>query len=181
MYLPVILFFIAVFVSVLFMSLRISIEVIAENSGVTYSVKGIILKYIKIAEVKSGTEKPKKPQKAEKEREKILGIIKTAMKKNNGKIFHIEKLSLTGTFSVDDAAANAILYGFFIILWQFIIIFLSAHFTFEHQNYGLYPDFQNDKNELIFQVILRVVILKALLLVLTYYFESKVKNKRKAE
>lgn len=178
MYLPVILVLAGVLVFILLMSLRISVEVIARSSGITYTVKGSILKYIKIAEVKSGSRKKKKGKKdTEKKREKLLGIIKTAVKKNNGKIFHVEKLSLTGSFSLEDAAADAILYGTFLILWQFIIIFLSANFKFEHQNYSFYPDFQNNKNELIFQLILRVVILRVLLLLINYYFESKISNK----
>jgi len=180
MYLQVVLIFVAVFLFLLFMSLRISIEVMVKNSNITYAIKGIIFKYVKIVEIKSGTKKPKKSDRVDKKREKLLGIVETAMKKNRGKIVHIEKLSLSGTFSFDDAAVNAILHGLFIILWQFFIVFLSANFTFEHQNYNFYPDFQNDKNELIFQVILRIVIIKALALIITYYFESRIKNKNKS-
>lgn len=177
MILPVVLSVAAFFVLLLFMSLRISVEVVAENSGIRYTVKGSILKYIKIAEVKSGVKKKDKPGEKDKKREKILGLVKTAFKKNNGKIFHIEKLSLTGTFSVEDAAANAVLHGFFIILWQFFLIFLSANFKLEHQYYRFYPDFQNDRNEFIFQIILRVVIFRALLLIIRYWINSKFKNK----
>ncbi|NLM09520.1 MAG: DUF2953 domain-containing protein [Clostridiaceae bacterium] len=173
MFLPVILFFVAILLLMLFMSLRISIELTAKSSGITYTVKGSIFKYIKIVEVKSGTKKQKRQEKdSEKKRERILDLIRIAI---NGKIFHIEKLSLSGTFSINDAAANAVLYGTFLTLWQFIIILLSANFKLEHQNYSFYPDFQNDKNELIFQLILRVVILKALSLIINYYLESKTK------
>ncbi|AGC67578.1 hypothetical protein Cst_c05560 [Thermoclostridium stercorarium subsp. stercorarium DSM 8532] len=178
MYLPVVFCIIALIIVALFMSLRISIEFTAGSEGISYTVKGIVFKYIKILEIKSNSEKKRKKTKGgEKKRGRILGIIRTAMRKKNGKAVHIEKFSLTGTFSVDDAAANAILYGGFIILWQFAVLFLSEHFTFEHQNYAFYPDFQNDKTEFIFQIIFRVVIFKALLLLARYWLESKINNK----
>lgn len=182
MYLPVLLFLAALLIFVLFMSFRISIEVVADNSGISYTVTGSILKHIKVVEVKSDFNKPKKPKTDKSEnifsRNKILGFIKSAVEKDRGKIFHIEKLSLAGKFSIGDAAADAILYVFFIVLWQFIIIFFSSKFKLEHQNYSLYPDFQNENTELIFQMILRVVILKALLMIINYFFESKRKNKQ---
>lgn len=182
MFLPVLLFFAAVLLIALFMSIRISIELVAKNSGITYTVKGSIFKYINVVEVKSGIKKRKREnEKTDRKREKVLGLIKAAVIRDKGKIFHIEKLSLTGTFSIEDAAANAILYGAFIVLWQFILLILSANFKLEHQNYSFYPDYQNGKNELIFQAILRVVIFKVLLLLINYFIELKKQKKNKAE
>jgi len=177
MCLPVIFCIAAVITLMLSMSLRISVEVTAGDSGINYTIRGSILRYIKILEIKSGTEKKRKPKKkSEKKRDRILGIVKAAFKKKNGKMIHVEKLSLTGTFSTEDAAADAILHGLFIILWQFIIIFLSANFTFEHQNYNFLPDFQNNRNELVFQLILRIVILNALIVLIRYYLSSVLGN-----
>lgn len=176
MYLPVILVLAAILAAMLFMSLRISVEFTAKSSGVTYTIKGSIFKYISIMEVKSGTgRKRRHEEKSGTRREKILDLVRVAIDRKNGKIFHIEKLSLSGTFTTMDAAADSILYGTFLILWQFILILLSANFKLEHQNYSFYPDFHNNRNELIFRLILRVVIFKALLLIIKYYLDSKTK------
>jgi len=178
MYLPVILCIAAVVLLMLFMSLRISVELTAEESGISYTIRGNIFRYIKKMEIRSGSGRKRvNKKKGEKRHDKLLGIIKTAIRKNNGKVIHVEKLSLTGTFSIEDAAANAILYGIFLILWQYIILFLSANFTFEHHNYNLRPDFQNNKNSLFFQIVMRIVVLKALLLLIKHYLETKIKNR----
>lgn len=105
-----------------------------------------------------------------------MKIIGRAVKNKKGKIFHIEKLSLKGTFSIEDAAANAILHGVFMILWQFLLIFLASNFRLEHQHYNLLPDFEHDRNKMIFQAILRVVILNMVLFSIHSFFESKNKK-----
>lgn len=180
MYLPVLLVFVAFLLLLRFLSLRISVELIAKDSGITYTIKGSIFKFIKVMEIKSGTEKKKEWKIDAGEdlfiREKVLGLLGSALKKNKGKIFHIEKLSVKGSFSIKDAAADAILYGTFIMLWQFLLIFLSANFSLEHQNYSFYPDFQNNKNELIFHLIFRVVILKVVLLSVNYLIKTRREN-----
>ncbi|NLN64832.1 MAG: hypothetical protein GX144_05395 [Clostridiaceae bacterium] len=167
----------AVFVPVLLISLlllisfRINIVFIAKDTGITYTIKGDLLKVIKVFEIKSGRDEREKKNWQINQKEKgvlrarFLGLINQAIQEQRGKIFHIEKLSIDGTFSIEDAAANAVLYGLFLILWQFVLIFLAKNFKLEHQYYNFLPDFQNDKNELIFQAIFRVVIFKMLLLV----------------
>lgn len=174
------LFFLLLLV-LLFISFRISIELIANETGITYTIKGNILKVIKVFEVKNGREGKKKRWTTDRQekgalRKKFLGIIKTAIDDRRGKIFHIEKLSLTGSFSLNDAAANAILYGFFLTLWQFLLIFLAANFRLEHQNYNFLPDFQHDRNEMIFHAIFRVVIVNMVLLLI--HNLRKVKQKK---
>jgi len=182
MILPVILVPVAFLLLLLLLSFRINIELIAKDSGITYTISGSILKVVKIYEVKSGSENMGKKvwKTGAKEqntiRKRLLGVIKEAITEQKGKIFHIEKLSVNGTFSTEDAAANAILHGLFLTLWQFLLIFLAANFTLEHQNYNFLPDFRNDRNEFIFHVIFRVVIIKMLLLVLHTLIESRKKK-----
>jgi hypothetical protein len=182
MILPAILVSAVLILLLLLISFRINIELIARDSGITYTVKGSILKVIKVFEIKSGSEEKGKKnwQTDEKEqgfiRKRLLGIIKEAITEQRGKIFHIEKLSVDGTFSIEDAAANAILHGLFLTLWQFLLIFLAANFTLEHQNYNFLPDFRNDRNEFIFHVIFRVLIIHMVLLVLHTLIEARKKK-----
>lgn len=181
MILPVI-FVSAIFLLLLLISFRINIELIAKDSGITYTIKGSLLKVVKVFEIKSGSEEMGRKvwQTDEKEqsfiRKRLFGIIKEAITEQRGKIFHIEKLSVDGTFSIEDAAANAILHGLFLTLWQFLLIFLAANFTLEHQNYNFLPDFRNDRNEFIFHVIFRVVIIQMVLLVLHTLMEARKKK-----
>lgn len=188
MYLPVILAFIALLsVLLLFLSIRISIEFIARETGITYTIKGSVFRYLKVLEVKSGTEKrgKKRWKTGYKEkrlvREKLLGLLQTAVKKRKGRMFHIEELSLNGTFSLEDAAANAVIYGLLLILWQFLLIFLAANFKLERQNYNFMPDFQNDKNEMMFHIIFRVILLKIILLIIHWSVDTKGKKFNKSE
>lgn len=180
MILPVILVFVVFLL--LLLSFRINIELIARDSGITFTVKGSILKVIKVFEVKSGSEKMGKKvwQTGDKERgiirRRVFGIIREALTERKGKIFHIEKLTVDGTFSIEDAAADAILHGLFLTLWQFLLIFLAANFTLEHQNYNFLPDFRNGRNEFIFHIIFRVVIINMLLLVLHTFMEARKKK-----
>ncbi len=182
MILTVILIFVVFLLLLLLLSFRINIELIARDSGIAYTIKGNILKVIKVFEVKSGSEEAGKKvwETDEKEqgfiRKRLFGIIKEALTEQKGKIFHIEKLSVDGTFSIEDAAANAILHGLFLTLWQFLLIFLAANFTLEHQTYNFLPDFRNDRNEFIFHVIFRVVIINMLLLVLHTLIEARKKK-----
>ncbi len=195
MLLPVILIFLTLLFIILLLSFRIFVELIAKNSGITYTIKATIFKYIKVVEVKSGQKskqkKPKRGAEVSKKKwetsakenkaihERVINIISVVLKENRGKVFHIEELSLSGLFSIEDAAVDAILYGIFLALWQFLIIFLSANFRVEHQSYKFYPDFQNNKNELIFHGILRVVLIKVLLLVVENNIHTKLKKFRK--
>jgi energy-coupling factor transporter transmembrane protein EcfT len=182
MILPVIFVLAGFVLLLLLLSFRIHIELIATDSGITYTISGNIMKVVKIYEVKSGSgDKDKKMRKAggkDKDtiRKRLLGVIKEAITEQRGKIFHIEKLSVDGTFSIEDAAANALLYGLFLTLWQFLLIFLSANFTLEHQKYNFMPDFRNDRNEFIFHAIFRVVIIRMLLLVIHSLIESRKKK-----
>ena len=66
MFLPVILFFVAILLLMLFMSLRISIELTAKSSGITIRLKGSIFKYIKIVEVKKRHKKQKRQKRQRK-------------------------------------------------------------------------------------------------------------------
>ena len=87
MYLPVILVLAAILAAMLFMSLRISVEFTAKSSGVTYTIKGRIFKYISIMEVKSGTgRKRRHEEKSGKRRKKILDLVRVAIDRKNGKI-----------------------------------------------------------------------------------------------
>lgn len=187
MVLPVFLTPVFLLLLLLLISFRINIEFIAKDSGMTYTIKGNILKVVKVFEIKSGREEKRKKHWRVNNKEKgfirkrLIGIIKTAIDDQRGKIFHIEKLSVNGTFSIEDAAANAILYGLFLILWQFLLIFLSANFKLEHENFNFLPDFRNDRNELIFHVIFRVVIFNIVMLVLHNLIEARKKKTRKSE
>ena len=166
----------------LFISFRINIELIASETGITYTVKGSLLKVIKLFEVKSGEEAKggKSWQTDEKEqaflRKRVFGILWEAMVEHKGKVLHIEKLSVNGTFSIEDAAANALLYGLFMALWQFLLIFLAANFTLENQCYHFMPDFRHDRNELIFHAIFRILILHVLMLVIHNLIEARKKK-----
>jgi hypothetical protein len=179
---PVILVAVVFIVLLLLISFRINIELIATDSGITYTIKGSILKVVKVFEVKSGSEEMGKKtwQTSEKEqgfiRKRLFGVIREAITEQKGKVFHIEKLSVDGTFSIEDAAANAILHGLFLTLWQFLLIFLAANFTLEHQYYNFLPDFRNDRNEFIFHVIFRVVIFNMVMLVLHTMIEARKKK-----
>jgi hypothetical protein len=163
---------------------RIWVELIAKDSSFTYTIKGTILKYIPIFEIKSGTEKKgrKKWRLGSKEKKTVrtdfLNLIGGAIRKNKGKILHIEKLELTGSFSVEDAAANAIIYGIILVLWNYFIIALSAWFSLEHGSFSLVPDFQNNTNKLMFHAVFRVMLLNVLILILFckdkhLYFSTK--------
>jgi hypothetical protein len=195
MHLPVIFIFLSFLFLILLLSFRISLEVIAKKSGIAYTVKATLFKYVKVVEVKSGQKKTKKSEKSTEGRkkkwktsdkeskaihERVIDIIYAILKKNRGKIFHIEELSISGSFSLEDAALDAILYGTLIILWQFLIIYLSANFSLEHQSFKFYPDFKNNTNELVFHGILRVVIIQAIFVLIKYSIDKK-KIKRKSE
>lgn len=184
MNLPVFLLIPGLLLLLLLLSLRISVEFIAKDTGISYSVRGSVFKFLKLFELKSGVTANKKRSYEEgKEtiREKILSMVDNAIKEHRGKIFHIEKLSLKGTFSIEDAAANAILYGLFMILWQFLLIFLSTHFKLEHQNYNFLPDFQHDRNELTFHAILRVVLFNLVVFIIHNLIDERRKKYSKSE
>jgi len=172
MYLPVFLIPFLLILLLLLTNFRIWVEFIARDSTVTYTIKGTILKYVPIFEVKSGTEKKgrKKWRLGSKEKKTIrtnfINLIVGAVRKNKGKMLHIEKLELTGSFSVEDAAANAILYGIFLVLWNYFIIALSAWFNLEHGNFNVVPDFQNNRNRFMFHAVFRVMLLNVLILIL---------------
>ncbi len=153
-------------------SLRISVWLVAKDTGITYNIQLNILKFIKVFEVKSGTRKRKKRRKSETKEKKrahstVYGIFSHALHNHKGKVLHIEKLDLQGTFSTKDAAANAILFGILMILWQWLLIFLTAHFSLEHQNFHILPDFQNHRNEMVLHFIFRIVFMKILFLILS--------------
>jgi len=188
MYLPVILASIALLsMLLLFLSIRISIEFIARETGITYTIKGSVFRYVKVLEVKSGTEKRwKKRRKAgSKERrlvrDRLPGLIQTALKRRKGRMFHIEELSLNGTFSIKDAAANAVIYGVLLILWQFLLIFLAANFKLERHNYNFMPDFKNNKNEMMLHIIFRFIPLKIILLIIHWIADTNGKKFNKSE
>lgn len=171
MVLPVFLM-LAILIFVLMNSFRIQIELSAREEIISYTIRGSILKVITLFKITDNDEKKsRKPQKSDgKEKgsfgKRVFEIIREAILDHRGKIIHIERLSVDGTFSIEDAAANAILYGIFLSLWQFLLIFLAANFRLEHQSYNFLPDFRNDRNEFIFQLIFRVVILNMVLLVI---------------
>ncbi len=170
MVLPVFLI-LAALIFILMNSFRIHIELTARDERISYTIRGSILKVITLFRVTDGDEeKRRKPESDGKEKgsfgKRVFGIIREAILDHRGKIIHIEKLSVDGTFSIEDAAANAILYGIFLSLWQFLLIFLAANFRLEHQSYNFLPDFRNDRNEFIFHLIFRVVILNMVLLVI---------------
>ena len=134
MHLPVIFIFLSFLFLILLLSFRISLEVIAKKSGITYTVKATLFKYVKVVEVKSGQKKTKKSEKSTEGRkkkwktsdkeskaihERVIDIIYAILKKNRGKIFHIEELSISGSFSLEDAALDAILMAHF----YFVAIF----------------------------------------------------------
>ena len=164
----------------LFIRFRIYIEFTAKESEITYTIKGKILKVIKVFEVNSG-EKDKKQAKINEKKEyskdnNVLKIFRKVIAEQRGKLIHIEKLSVDGTFSIEDAAANALLYGLFLTLWQFLLIFLAANFSLEHQSYNFLPDFQKDRNEMVFCSILRVEAVHMVLLVLHILMEARKKK-----
>jgi hypothetical protein len=57
MYLPVFLIIFLLVLLLLLANFRIHVELIAKDADITYTIKGTILKYIPIFEIKSGTEK----------------------------------------------------------------------------------------------------------------------------
>ena len=59
MHLPVIFIFLSFLFLILLLSFRISLEVIAKKSGITYTVKATLFKYVKVVEVKSGQKNEK--------------------------------------------------------------------------------------------------------------------------
>jgi len=175
MYMPV--FLISFFLLILLLLLanfRIFVEFIAKDAGIAYTVKGTILKYIPVFEIKRGTEEKGRKQWMLGLKEKrtlhrnFLNLIVGAVRKNKGKKLHIEKLELTGSFSIEDAAANAIIYGIILSLWNCFIILLSAWFSLEHGNFSLVPDFQNNRNKLMFHAVFRIMLLNVLVLILLY-------------
>jgi hypothetical protein len=172
MYLPVFLIIFLLVLLLLLANFRIHVELIAKDADITYTIKGTILKYIPIFEIKSGTEKKgrKKWRLGLKEKKTVrtnfLNLIAGAIRKNRGKMLHIEKLELTGSFSVEDAAVNAIIYGIILVLWNYFIITLSAWFSLEHGNFSLIPDFQNNANRLMFHAVFRVMLLNVFILLL---------------
>ena len=184
MYLPVFFVLFLLILLLLLTNFRIQIELIAVVVGFAFTIFGTVLKYIPVFEVKGGAEEKGKKQwklgSKEKEtvRKRFINLIVGAVRKNKGKILHIEKLELTGSFSTEDAAANAIIYGIILALWNFLVIVLSAWFNLEHGNFNLVPDFQNNRNELIFHAVIRVMLLKILILILydtgkQYVFNAK--------
>lgn len=167
-------------------SFRISIEFIVRESSATYTIKGTVFKYVKVMEVNNTSRKRKHKRRETHKRkkgfgEKLPNLIQTALKNRKGKMLHIEELSLRGTFSIEDAAANAVIYGILLIIWQFLLIYLAANFKLEHQYYNFIPDFQNDRNEMMLHVIFRVVVLKAIWLIITWFIETRRKNFNKSE
>lgn len=182
MILPVFLILIALIALFLLNSFRINIELVARDASVNYTIRGSVLKVIKVFEVKSGDEEKKgKPRKTKGNKKgsfgkRVLVAIRKAILEHRGKIIHIERLSVDGTFSIEDAAVNAVLYGIFLTLWQFLLLFLAANFRLEHQSYNFMPDFRNDRNEFIFNAILRVVILNMVLLVIHTMLADRRKN-----
>jgi len=173
MYLPV-FFILFLLILLLLSNFRIWVELIARDAGIAYTIKGTVLKYIPVFEIKGGTEEKggKQWRLGSKEkktiRTKFLNLIVGAVRRNKGKLLHIEKLELTGSFSFDDAAADAIIYGIILSLWNYLIIALSAWFSLEHGNFSLVPDFQNNRNKLMFHAVLRIMLLNVLVLILLY-------------
>ncbi len=187
MNLPVFLIIPLIITILLLFSLRISLELLAKEEDITYTVKGSIFKHLKVFEIKKGTEdEGKKRWKTDwKENKfiktKVLSIYDSALKKHAGKVLHIEKLELHGTFSVEDAAVDAILYGVFLALWQFLLIFLSANFSLEHQCFNFLPDFNKNRNKLIFHAIFRIVIINILWLIIWIKIEDKRNRKKNSD
>ncbi|MBP7176342.1 MAG: hypothetical protein KBA53_09045 [Thermoclostridium sp.] len=184
----VLIIFLSLLLLFLFIRFRIYIEFTAKESGINYTIRGKILKVIKVFEVNGDSdekgEKSKRSKKASKSNKKkkdskdvsFPRIIRKVIEKRNGKLIHIEKLSVDGTFSIEDAAANALLHGLFLTLWQFLVIFLAANFSLEHQSYNFLPDFQKDRNEIFFCTILRVESVHMVLLVLHILMEARKKK-----
>lgn len=151
-------------VLVLLASARISINLNVKDGALVYRITGSILWYIKIFEIKSGIEKKTKKRFGGFKEERgttggnFFEIIKKVLKRRKLRIIHIDRLIIEGTYSIGDAAANAILFGLFITLWQFLLIFLNEKFKLEYHSFKLIPDFQKDKNDIIFHAILRATV-----------------------
>lgn len=173
MYLPVFLIALLLILMLLLVNFRVFVELAANDSGIAYTIKGTVLKYIPVFEIKSGTEKKGRKQwklgSKEKRtiRTRFFNLIIGAIRKNKGKALHIEKLEVMGTFSAEDAAVNAIIYGIIIALWNCFIIMLSAWFSLEHGNFNLIPDFHNNRNEFMFHAVIRIMLLKILIIILS--------------
>lgn len=158
-------------------SARISVVLALNDDVFEYKIKGSILKHITVFAIKSGVDKEGrqfgKKSKGKKNREdKFLNILKNALKGRKLRLIHVERLVLEGTYSIGDAAANAILFGLFMALWQFLLLYLNEHFKLEHQSFRLKPDFQNDRNNFTFHIILRAAVFKIVWLLLLHFLKE---------
>ncbi len=172
------IFVLAFFVIIMFLSnLRVSFLLNVKSCTITYKMTGRILKYIKIFEVKSGDEKKKRNNWKKSRNETKPGnriyykILQKAFKGRKMRMIHIERLILEGTYSIGDAAVNAIFLGFFMALWQLLLLFLNERFILEQQKFEFTPDFHNDQNDFFLQIILRVTLLKFIWLILIFYIK----------
>jgi len=104
--------------------------------------------------------------------EKYLNILKNALKEPELRLIVVERLVLEGTYSIGDAAVNAILFGILIILWQILIIYLSENYKLEHESFRFKPDFQSDRNNFKFHVTLRAAIYKIVWLILKHTIKT---------
>jgi hypothetical protein len=165
-------------------SVRLSIVLNIKDNILAYEITGSLFKYIKIFEVKSGVEKKGariwKKYRDEKryKGDKNTRILKKALKERKTRMIHVEKLLLEGTYSIGDAAANAILFGIFMALWQILLIYLNEHFKLDHQNFKLKPDFHNDRNDVNFHVVLRTTVYKIIWLLCIFIISTHMKNKK---
>lgn len=157
-------------------SARLSIVLELRDDIFAYRVTGSILKYITVFTVKSGVKKEgrwRKVWKGKKNKEgKYLNILKNVLEERKLRLIDVERLVLEGTYSIGDAAVNAILYGVFMALWQFFLIYLNEHFKLKHQSFRLKPDFQNDRIDLKFQIILRAAVFKIVWMIFFYVIKT---------
>ena len=165
-------------------SVRLLITLNIKDNILAYEISCSLLSYIKIFEIKSGVKKKRtglwKKYRNEKKSEggKLGRILKKALKERKTRMIHVEKLLLEGTYSIGDAAANAILFGVFMALWQILLIYLNEHFKLDHQNFKLKPDFHNDRNDVNFHVVLRTTVYKIIWLLCIFFISTHMKNKK---
>ncbi|NLY18579.1 MAG: DUF2953 domain-containing protein [Clostridiaceae bacterium] len=165
-------FLVGLFIAIMLLtSARISVVLNFSDNIFAYRITGSILKYITVFAIKSGGEKER--QKRDKVRKgtgskegKYLNLLKSALLERKLKLIHVEKLELEGTYSIGDAAVNAIFFGIFMALWQLLLIILNERFRLEHQSFRLRPDFHNAGNNFKFHLVLRAAIYKILWLLL---------------
>ena len=104
MYLPVFFVLFLLILLLLLTNFRIQIELIAEDAGIAYTIKGTMLKYIPVFEVKGGAEEKGKKQwklgSKEKEtvRKRFINLIVGAVRKNKEKYFISRSLNLRAHF-----------------------------------------------------------------------------------